>query len=675
MVVHDGEVPPPLLFFTAVVCTSVMANFTLLVPVSTYYSATLLESGVIVSSYAGGALVSLYFWSTYDRYSIRPAYVAQAAIMCGGNALFAAVCLADLGASTTFYGLLAARFVVGLEAGAMYNANLALVGYSAAEHRVRYLAMYQSFVGVGLVLGPAISSSCLAVAEALGSAALEESLSAVVMAAWGACVLAAVAARLPDDAALEAAYGRPAASGLDDDDKGRAPAPGLFGLDGRDSLLGEIFLGNLLRIYQRLGWEVGAVVVLADNYGWGYIAAGYSLSAFGFAQAAGQYAFAVRAGAADPGTALDRLEFVEGLAIGALFTLATAAGAMKGFLNAVFVAASLVFYLANCLTSAPYNALILDKAAGLDREEMLLASQYGINFALGLAPIVVRGAMEAVGSPGDEQNTLAAVLLCGWAAQTVLNGALTGRVASALVATLGLATAALVFWAMLDKGVGGTGWANVFSWHPVLMALAFFAAMTLGQLAYKDDFGPAPNVKEDRRRVHGALMALAFVLAAAGYCFIFTAHEESGESQVGTDETWSRAVHVWMGYPTLLWLVVQATAGALKARTLEVLGERTFKWHGASGEYLLVAGYLTSLWGFWLKFNYRALGGWNTQLKLALTALTAALLGLKLLPAPRLPPLIDAADADATTGLLDAAKEAERRKAAAAKAEADADLP
>ncbi|KAK7248799.1 hypothetical protein SO694_00041234 [Aureococcus anophagefferens] len=169
-------------------------------------------------------------------------------------------------------------------------------------------------------------------------------------------------------------------------------------------------------------------------------------------------------------------------------------------------------------------------------------------------------------------------------------------------------------------------------------------------------------------------MALAFVLAAAGYCFIFTAHEESGESQVGTDETWSR-VHVWMGYPTLLWLVVQATAGALKARTLEVLGERTFKWHGASGEYLLVAGYLTSLWGFWLKFNYRALGGWNTQLKLALTALTAALLGLASPPGAAAAAARRRGRRGRDDGLLGAAKEAERRKAAAAKAEADADLP
>ncbi|KAK7248793.1 hypothetical protein SO694_00041233 [Aureococcus anophagefferens] len=242
----------------------------------------------------GRALVSLYFWSTYDRYSIRPAYVAQAAIMCGGNALFAAVCLADLGASTTFYGLpprgsswASRRARCTTRTSRSWATRRRSTACATSPCTSRSSASASRARARDLELVPR------AVAEALGSAALEESLSAVVMAAWGACVLAAVAARLPDDAALEAAYGRPAASGLDDDDKGRAPALGLFGLDGRDSLLGEIFLGNLLRIYQRLGWE-----------------------------AAGQYAFAVRAGAADPGTALDRLEFVEGLAIGALFTLA-----------------------------------------------------------------------------------------------------------------------------------------------------------------------------------------------------------------------------------------------------------------------------------------------------------------------------------------------------------------
>jgi len=36
-----------------------------------------------------------------------------------------------------------------------------------------------------------------------------------------------------------------------------------------------------------------------------------------------------------------------------------------------------------------------------------------------------------------------------------------------LVALLGLLSAALLTVAVLDEGVGGTGAANLFSWHPV----------------------------------------------------------------------------------------------------------------------------------------------------------------------------------------------------------------
>jgi len=430
MVTASGEVPPPLLFFTCLVCTGVMANFTLLVPVSTYYSATLLESGVIVSSYAGGAIVSLYFWSTYDRRAVRPAYVLQACLMCAGNGLFAVVAAAGLSREATFYGLLLARFVVGLEAGCMYNANLALVGYSSAEHRVRYLAMYQSFVGLGLVLGPAVSSSCLAVAQGVGSVVLEESLSAAVMAAWGLVVLALVATRLPSDADLERDYGRVAVSGLDDVAAAKAISRADRGLlSVRQELLLEIFLGNLLRIYQRLGWEVGAVVVLAANYDWGYVAAGYALSSFGFFQALGQYVFSRYCKASHPVRALHVLELLEAASIAAMFTKSNAkvGTALDASLCAVFLAASLLFYIANCLTSAPFNALVLERAVGIDKEDMMRASQYGIFVALGLAPIVVRGAMDYLASAKDHQDTLAGILLVGWGFQTLVNSVLTGR--------------------------------------------------------------------------------------------------------------------------------------------------------------------------------------------------------------------------------------------------------
>ena len=434
MVTASGEVPPPLLFFTCLVCTGVMANFTLLVPVSTYYSSTLLESGVIVACYAGGAIISLYFWSTYDRRAVRPAYVVQGCLMCAGNCLFAIVAAAGLSPRATFYGLSVARFVVGLEAGCMYNANLALVGYSSAQHRVRYLATYQSFVGLGLVLGPAVSSSCLAVAQSFGSVVLEESLSAAVMAAWGLVVLALVATHLPSDADLERDYGRVFVSGLDDDaaaaeaiSMSKRAGRGLLSV--RQELLLEIFLGNLLRIYQCLGWEVGAVVVLAENYDWGYVAAGYALSSFGFFQALGQYVFSRRCASSHPVRTIHALEVLEAAAIAAMFTRtnATVGTALDASLCAVFLVASLLFYITNCLTSAPFNALVLERAVGIDKEDMMRASQYGIFVALGLVPIVVRGAMDYLASAKDHQDTLAGILLVGWALQTLVNSALTGR--------------------------------------------------------------------------------------------------------------------------------------------------------------------------------------------------------------------------------------------------------
>ena len=55
------------------------------------------------------------------------------------------------------------------------------------------------------------------------------------------------------------------------------------------------------------------------------------------------------------------------------------------------------------------------------------ASQYGIFVALGLAPIVVRGAMDYLASAKDHQDTLAGILLVGWGFQTLVNSVLTGR--------------------------------------------------------------------------------------------------------------------------------------------------------------------------------------------------------------------------------------------------------
>lgn len=53
----------------------------------------------------------------------------------------------------------------------------------------------------------------------------------------------------------------------------------------------------------------------------------------------------------------------------------------------------------------------------------------------------------------------------------------------------------------------------------------------------------------------------------------------------------------------------------------------------ARARYLLCFAYLNIMLGFWLKMNFAA-DGWQWPLKVALTALTAALLGFAVLPPP-----------------------------------------
>ena len=338
----------------------------------------------------------------------------------------------------------------------------------------------------------------------------------------------------------------------------------------------------------------------------------------------------------------------------------------------VFVVSSLVFYLSNCLTAAPYNDIVLGRAREqrVRLDEMVLAGQYGIFAAFGCAPLAVRGAAEATRA---DATALASVLLVGWALQASVNALMARRTPSALIAALGAGLAAVVVAAMLDESAGGTGVDNVFSWHGACMALSFFAFMTSGQLVYRDDFGgpnkpdaikskprgppsalqtlddddpeksyqnatwsqvtsleAAPHQPSSKR--HAFLMACAFVVAMAGFASIVVAHLQSGESQFGADESWSRTAHVALGYPIFAWLVAQVLVGAWKRAHKDKTGERIFKWHGTSGEYLLLAGYANCTLGFWLKMNYSEQGGWTFPLKLGLTAAALALFNFRLIP-------------------------------------------
>ncbi|KAJ8605562.1 hypothetical protein CTAYLR_000140 [Chrysophaeum taylorii] len=595
-----GDVPSVVLIFTCWVCTGIMANFTVVMPLTIYFTGgNLLRVAGIVSAYAIGAILSLFFWSTYNAHAIRPAYLTHATVMFAGNLLFA---FADIGELTWISYV--ARFVIGLEGGCMYNANLALVSRSSPSRRLKYLCYYQSFVGVGLVLGPAISAFCVAFATTMGSLGDRMMYVGLVMAFWGLTLLVCLLIFMPHDEPVKL---------LPADTPEKTTAGSAF----------YALAGNFWRIFQRLAWEVGAVLILAEYFHWGGVAAGFALSFFGAAQGVVQYAYS--GSGRDPATDLKLFDTLELLGICAMFSKTAATGDWRVFFNVTFLMGAIVFYVSSCMTSAPFNALVLGRH--VDYERTLLMSQYGIFLAFLCAPFAARGAfLLDVASP----STIAGVLLCGWACQTLVNHSLLADLDARLCAGIGLATALLMVWLCFDRAVGGTGWTSVFTYHPIFMTWSFFGCMTPGQYVYKNKFLAFFDGDEraDRRKSHALWMALAALFALVGYGCIFAAHYQNGESQIGVGEEWSRTLHVAIGYPLLVWFCVQVTVGAIKARTTST---PAFKWHGASGKYLLLAGYVNSALGFWLHMNYSRQGPWRLPTKLALTACSIALFGFRAL--------------------------------------------
>lgn len=630
---HDaGDVPRILLIFTCWVCTGIMANFTLIMPLTIYFQGHELNAAGVVSSYAIGALLSLTFWSTYNRHAVRSAYLTHATVMVLGNLLFALGAINSRAWTTQYL----ARFVVGLEGGCMYNANLALIGFSSRANRVKYLSYYQSFVGVGLVLGPAISATAILAAYAIGHPDMRSAFAGAFMCAWGIILLVSLLVFMPHDSEWseqspvfdKQSFDEP----LDESSSQSPYSPRTIWFFS--------YAGNFWRIFQRLAWEVGAVLILARYFHWGSVAAGFSLSFFGGAQAVAQFAYgqartkSIREKHQGLIRDLKLLELCELLGILAMFSKTPATHDSRIFFNVTFILASLIFYLSSCLTSAPFNDIVLSTSVRkLAYEEVLLASQYGIFSAFLAAPIAARGAFtfDAVAP-----STIVGVLIVGWACQSLVNTALVRHLDSALVAGLGFGLSGLIVWASFDRGAGGTGWPSVFTYHPIFMAWAFYGCMTPGQLVYRDDalilrFFPG-NAKAEYRKSHAVWMALSSLFAFVGYWCIFAAHAQNGESQIGIGESWSRTLHVALGYPALIWFVVQTAVGAIKANRLNTTGIRSYPWHGASGKYLLLFGYIVSSLGFWLRMNYGKQGGWSIPLKLLFTAIALALFGYRALP-------------------------------------------
>jgi hypothetical protein len=176
---------------------------------------------------------------------------------------------------------------------------------------------------------------------------------------------------------------------------------------------------------------------------------------------------------------------------------------------------------------------------------------------------------------------------------------------------------------IFSSSIGGTGGANVFSYHPALMSVSFFLLMALGLMLHSSEFTRLSM--QAKRRLHGLIMMLAAAASAGGYAAINKAHAEAHLSQIAVGASAARALHVCMGYLVLAMVVGQVCVGVLKVlakgRAEKAGGSPppSLRWHGDLGRATFALGVSASVVGFWIEWNHDGIG-WPASFKLLLTA-------------------------------------------------------
>mmetsp|Transcript_48018 Transcript_48018/g.139069 ORF Transcript_48018/g.139069 Transcript_48018/m.139069 type:complete len:685 (-) Transcript_48018:60-2114(-) len=147
----------------------------------------------------------------------------------------------------------------------------------------------------------------------------------------------------------------------------------------------------------------------------------------------------------------------------------------------------------------------------------------------------------------------------------------------------------------------------LFRGHAVLMSMAFLLLATAGMISYASKNCPlAPRccgptgTRLLRHFTHGTLNGLALACAVGGYVCIFMNHQQAGASQfgLGRRESWSRSIHVWVGYLVLLLLLIQALSGIAKLYFLALFGTRKATFHHSLGRAMYCLAAANQLIGF-----------------------------------------------------------------------------
>jgi hypothetical protein len=128
--------------------------------------------------------------------------------------------------------------------------------------------------------------------------------------------------------------------------------------------------------------------------------------------------------------------------------------------------------------------------------------------------------------------------------------------------------------------------------------------------------------RSQRRMYHGSLQFIAAACIIAGYFVAFAANLSggaAGEFAIGDDAL--HVLHVWLGYLTILGIIMQVIVGIykmiLKAQASPVT---CAQWHGVVGPAIFALGLLTAMLGcsFWFTDENNNITGQGVCLILAL---------------------------------------------------------
>lgn len=172
-------------------------------------------------------------------------------------------------------------------------------------------------------------------------------------------------------------------------------------------------------------------------------------------------------------------------------------------------------------------------------------------------------------------------------------------------------------WSMMPPSV-------LFSWHPVLMTVAFPCLMMSGQWMYAVD--PSWGLdKPSKRLYHRGFMLVGMVAMVAAYICILKDNLE-GHVFLGysfKDKRWQSAkslAHAWIGTIVVVLVLVQSLAGMQKLQQLQTTGERTHTYHGKLGKVIMTLAIVNIILGIFFI-------GWTLGMKMyaALTIISGGL--------------------------------------------------